>query len=526
MARYIFANFVTGDFHLLKHPGRCDNHKPPTSNEYGVTAMASTNDRNTSMTTTIKIQQMMADSGVAFGTSGARGLVSQMSGEVCAAYTLAFLQGLELAKPGQKVALGMDLRPSSPAIARACAAGIVQAGCEVAFYGVLPTPALALYAIKHGLPAIMVTGSHIPFDRNGIKFYRAEGEISKADESAIAGATVEVGAIEGDLPTANPAALHYYQQRYTELLPADLLKGWRVGVYEHSSAARDCLKQVLGDLGAEVIGFGRTDTFVPIDTEAVGEADRQRGLDWAGEYKLDAIISTDGDGDRPLMSDDTGNWLRGDIVGLLCAKFLGAETVVVPVSCNTAIEASGFFKQVIRTRIGSPYVIAGMEQVDSGGVAGFEANGGFLAGAGLTINGKSLSALPTRDSLLPALALLAMAKQQGCKLSQLTKELPQRYTASDRLQDFAVARSRALLDQLQANDNAYRSLWGDKLGGLEKCDITDGLRLIFSSGDIVHLRPSGNAPELRCYAEASSVERAQMLVDDTLRLLRQSNNYC
>lgn len=467
--------------------------------------------------TTINIQQMMADSGVAFGTSGARGLVSQMSGEVCAAYTLAFIQGLNLARRGQRIALGMDLRPSSPEIAQACVAGIRQSGCEVDFCGVLPTPALALYALVEGIPAIMVTGSHIPFDRNGIKFYRADGEISKADEAAMTGATVEVEAVAAELPAVNPAALDQYRQRYTKLFGKDLLAGWRVGVYEHSSAARDVLKDVLAELGAEVIGLERTDTFVPIDTEAVGEADRQRGRDWSTQYQLDALISTDGDGDRPLIGDEHGEWLRGDIVGLLCAKFLGADTVVTPVSCNTAIEASGWFRQVIRTRIGSPYVIAGMEQVAAGGVAGFEANGGFLAGNGLSVDAKSLAALPTRDSLLPALALLAMARGQGGKLSGLLQGLPQRFTASDRIQEFPVANSRALLDRLQADDTAYRGLWGDSLGAPVNSDTTDGLRLTFASGDIVHLRPSGNAPELRCYAEAGDAERAQSLVAETLR---------
>lgn len=469
--------------------------------------------------TTINIQQMMANSGVAFGTSGARGLVSQMNDQVCAAYTLAFLQGLALARPGQKIALGMDLRPSSPAIARACAAGIRQAGCEVEFCGVLPTPALALYGLVHGLPAIMVTGSHIPFDRNGIKFYRAEGEISKADEVAMTGSVVDVQALadEESLPAVNGKALREFQQRYTDLFADDLLSGWRVGVYEHSSAARDVLKDILAELGAEVIGLERTDTFVPIDTEAVSDADRQRGQAWVLEYKLDAIISTDGDGDRPLIGDETGEWLRGDIVGLLCAKFLGADTVVTPVSCNTAIEASGLFKQVVRTRIGSPYVIAGMEQVSSGGVAGFEANGGFLVGNGLAVNGKVLTALPTRDSVLPALAILAMARQQGGKVSALLSDLPQRYTASDRLQDFPAADSRALLDRLQGDDSAYRSLWGTELGTVIGRDLTDGLRLTFDNGEIVHLRPSGNAPELRCYAEADTMARAQALVSLSLQ---------
>jgi phosphomannomutase len=469
--------------------------------------------------TTINIQHMMTNSGVAFGTSGARGLVSQMTDEVCMAYTLAFLQSVGLANSGQKIALGMDLRPSSPAIARACAAGIRQSGCEVVFCEVLPTPALALYSLVHGMPAIMVTGSHIPFDRNGIKFYRADGEISKADEAAIAAAIVEVEPIANDetLAAANPAALKEYRQRYTDLFASDLLTGWRIGVYEHSSAARDCLKEILADLGAEVIGLERTDTFVPIDTEAVSAEDRQRGIAWAAEHKLDALISTDGDGDRPLIADETGNWLRGDIVGLLCAKFLGADTVVTPVSCNTAIEASGLFKQVIRTRIGSPYVIAGMETVGEGGVAGFEANGGFLAGNGLTVNGQALAALPTRDSILPALAVLAMARSQSGYISALLANLPQRYTASDRIQNFPVANSRALLDRLQSDDTAYRSLWGNELGSVTGRDLTDGLRLRFENGEIVHLRPSGNAPELRCYAEAGSTERAEALVGMTLQ---------
>ena len=72
---------------------------------------------------------MMADSGVAFGTSGARGLVSQMSNEVCASYTLAFLQGLDLAKPGQKIALGMDLREAQRRVYERIAA-IRWEGCH------------------------------------------------------------------------------------------------------------------------------------------------------------------------------------------------------------------------------------------------------------------------------------------------------------------------------------------------------------------------------------------------------------
>ena len=138
----------------------------------------------------IHIDALMASSGVRFGTSGARGLVTSMHDELCYAYSMAFLR--EVVRKGGAiggVVLGHDLRPSSPQIASACAAAIRSAGGQIVYAGALPTPAIALYAQQHKAAAIIVTGSHIPFDRNGIKFYRLEGEIAKADELAIQQAT-------------------------------------------------------------------------------------------------------------------------------------------------------------------------------------------------------------------------------------------------------------------------------------------------------------------------------------------------
>ncbi|MCT7085273.1 phosphomannomutase, partial [Salmonella enterica subsp. enterica serovar Oranienburg] len=73
----------------------------------------------------------------------------------------------------------------------ACAAALQQLGIETIYYGVIPTPALAYRSMQDNIPCIMVTGSHIPFDRNGLKFYRPDGEITKADELAILAAEVE-----------------------------------------------------------------------------------------------------------------------------------------------------------------------------------------------------------------------------------------------------------------------------------------------------------------------------------------------
>jgi len=468
----------------------------------------------------------MQQSGVAFGTSGARGLVVQMTDEVCEAYASAFLTVVARSFRFQRVALGVDLRPSSVGIATACARAIRSAGFSVDFCGALPTPALALHSQREQIPAIMVTGSHIPFDRNGIKFYRPDGEISKTDESAMVELRVALAGsgVPDALPAVNEQAIRAYERRYVDFFPAGMLAGLRLGLYEHSSVARDPLRRILERLGAEVVSLGRTDVFVPIDTEAVSAEDISRGRAWSAEYGFDAIISTDGDGDRPLIGDERGNWLRGDIVGLLCARYLGAKFLAVPVSCNTAIEKCGAFDRVIRTRIGSPYVIAGMQQFggEANSVAGFEANGGFLLGSAIDRAGHVLEALPTRDAVLPALAVLAAAREKGIALSGLLDALPGRYTSSDRLQNFPVAVSKRLVETWGANPALFAAFLGNEYGSPVSHDLTDGLRVVFDDQAIIHLRPSGNAPELRCYSEASKPEVAERMTKAVLARIAQA----
>ena len=473
---------------------------------------------------TILIKTLMENSGVKFGTSGARGLVDQMSDAVCYAYTAAFLQAV--AADAKQIVLGHDLRPSSPRITAACAAAIRDAGKTFIYAGALPTPALALYAAQIGAPAIVVTGSHIPFDRNGIKFYRVEGEISKADELAISTAHVTVPQIVAlaDLAAPDERVRAAYIRRYVDFFGAASLAGLRVAVYEHSSVARDVLRTILENLGAQVISLGRADVFVPIDTEAVRAEDVAQARLWAQEYQFDALLSTDGDADRPLIGDEQGEWLRGDVAGILCAQYLQAQVVVTPVSSNTAVEKCGLFAQVIRTRIGSPYVIAGMQSAH-GVVVGYEANGGFLLGSEVVRGGRHLAALPTRDAVLPMLALMSLARERGCKLSQLASSLPARFSASDRLQNFAPESSAALLANLLAAPDLMAATLAPSPGKIVGIDQTDGLRVTFASAEIVHLRPSGNAPELRCYAEADTSEQAKALCDACLERVRLSANH-
>ncbi|MDQ6974822.1 MAG: phosphomannomutase, partial [Mariprofundaceae bacterium] len=342
-------------------------------------------------TTSLHIAELMQHSGVKFGTSGARGLASDMRNHVCYAYALAFLHYLldkKWIQQGDSVAIAGDYRPSSPRIMNAVAHAVQDAGCQIINTGFIPTPAVAYFARQRGIASMMVTGSHIPDDRNGIKFYKPQGEILKQDEQALCRQSVSISqalleqndeAWEHILPELNDMARQIYIQRYLDFFPKDCLKGLKIGIYQHSTVLRDMMKDVVEGLGGSALCLGRSDHFIPVDTEAIRSEDIVLAQQWCKQYALDALISADGDGDRPLISNAQGEWLRGDIAGILCAQYLQAESVVTPISSNSAVEKSKSFKHVIRTRIGSPYVIAAMNESMQQGhtsVMGYEANGG------------------------------------------------------------------------------------------------------------------------------------------------------
>jgi len=447
-----------------------------------------------------------------FGTSGLRGPVVAMTDPVVARYAAGFIDYINASG---EVLIGRDLRESSERIAHAVAAGVRAAGAIPVDCSTLPTPALACAAASRGLPAIMVTGSHIPADRNGLKFYTSDGEIGKEDEAGITAAFAarndswaEGAFARDDTPLAR------YRARFADAFSDRPLSGLRIGVYQHSSVARDLLIEVLGDLGADVSPLGRSDRFVPVDTEAVSTDAAARLRRWSRDF--DAIVSTDGDGDRPMVADETGRILPGDVLGPITARGLGADVVVTPVTSNSLVCAMGVFDKVIRTQVGSPFVIDAMEKAQGRAVVGYEANGGFLLG----FTAGDLTALMTRDCMLPIIVPLSIAASEGKSLSALRAELPPIFTAADRLQDIEADQSQAVLAALHPGAAFSASVF-EGFGAEVSRDLTDGLRISFADNVVIHLRPSGNAPELRCYAEAAAPETAARAVTTTLERIKE-----
>lgn len=463
---------------------------------------------------------------LSFGTSGLRGLAADLMGPPAYSHTVAFLRRMQarygVAADGV-VLLGRDLRESSPGIEQICRAALEDWGMQAVLCGELPTPALALQAMGRSSPAIMVTGSHIPSDRNGLKFYRPDGEIDKDDEAAITG--MERGVANGlrlKRPAESPqartesAAVDAYLERFVGTFPRDCLKGMRIGVFAHSSVSRDLIGICLRSLSAETMELGRSASFVAVDTESIPEEQRGQLAAWSRQHRLDAIVSADGDGDRPLIVTNSGILLRGDLVGAICAGFLGADCVVTPVTANSGIERSGRFRRVVRTRVGSPYVIEGMERAgEAAAVVGFEPNGGVLVGRGAHVFGRTLSPLPTRDALIVILSTLASVNAAGTALDEQAGLFDFTPAASGKIKTSSAAAAKEFVSRL-ARDRAFRT--AIIAGAIEEVemDLTDGTRLVGRGGQQIHFRASGNAPELRCYVEAETEAAARSRLERCL----------
>jgi phosphomannomutase len=531
---------------------------------------------------------------LAFGTSGLRGLITDITDLEAYVNTRGFLDYLATvgeARPGTEVAVAGDLRPSTDgperSILRAVVRAVSDAGCLAVYCGRVPTPAVTAHGLSQNSPSIMVTGSHIPFDRNGIKFNRSKGEVLKDDEAPILRAVEVARRAEYDrpsdeslfaddgmfrspappLPTVAGEARDRYVRRYLEFFPLQALAGMRIAVYEHSAVGAAALVEILRGLGAEVFPFGRSAEFVAIDTEDISEArlrEMQVLVDKARAQfgVLHAVLSTDGDSDRPLLleiaDDGRVKFFTGDRLGIVTADYLGADALAVPVTATDAIDRHFENRNVqcVRTRVGSPYVIAAAAQMRGRSCVGWEANGGFFTFSEIERNGRRLSPLPTRDAMLPLLAALHTACERRLCLGEVFALLPARHGAAGLIDGVPADKSRALLaaiappapgmaaaifgrsrprivdasgvegeasgdvaQRLESLRNWMGSHFGVSrgFGAITRIELLDGMRALFDNHDVVHIRPSGNAPQLRVYALADSEDRARAIVAMSIR---------
>jgi phosphomannomutase len=173
----------------------------------------------------------------------------------------------------------------------------------------------------------------------------------------------------------------------------------------------------------------------------------------------------------------------------------------------------------------TPATNASSIEASASKIVGYEANGGFMVGSDIELNGKTLHALPTRDAVLPILIVLSLAHQSGAPISGLLKNLPSRFTASACIKDVLKRVSDKITNSLEFDpikkDEFLFEIYADKAVKINTINKTDGLRLIISNKDVIHIRPSGNAPELRVYIETSTMDKSEELVGLVIKALKK-----
>lgn len=361
---------------------------------------------------------------VYFGTDGVRGtyggpIINERFAERLGVAAGRFAS--RLAESGSmRVVMGRDTRSSGESLLEAVASGLSSVGIDCLFLGIVPTPAVSSAVIRERASlGVVITASHNPASDNGIKFFGPDGiKLNDAQELEI----------EGLLPTEAPTviarrtqvveAVEPYLAAMGTLLPAGSLKDWRMVVDTANGATCLTTPVVLRGLGAEVIGVGNAPDGRNINSGVGSEhcellAARVR----ASGARLG--IAHDGDGDRCIFCDETGDTLDGDEVLTLLAldalrrEALAAKTLVITVQSNlgvdTAVRAAG--GRVVRTAVGDRYVIERM--LREGSNLGGESSGHIICS----------DVAPTGDGLVAALKVLGVMLETGKPLSELRRSL-------------------------------------------------------------------------------------------------------
>ena len=389
-----------------------------------------------------------------FGTDGIRAVAGEapLDPKTIYAIGLALAHSLRRATPTPSVVLGMDTRESSDWIAAMLSAGLREGGAEVASAGVITTPAIAFLAHTHGFAAgVVISASHNPWQDNGIKIFGADGykladEIELAIEEEIFRQLETVAAPDAALlqaPPVNPSYRADYIQLLRDAVPGLSLAGQRIVVDCANGAASAIASEIFTSLrGAS--GSESSDS-KPSDSEAgAGEiilthaSPDGRNINQncgalhaevvAAEVvrnKADLGITFDGDADRALFADASGNVVNGDAVMLLAARDLHArgqlanDTVVATTMSNMGLEAalgrSGI--RMLRAPVGDKYVLEEMRR--TGAVLGGEQSGHILFFGPMPSGVK----VTTGDGLLTALILLDILQRAGKPLAELKADL-------------------------------------------------------------------------------------------------------
>jgi phosphoglucosamine mutase len=446
-----------------------------------------------------------------FGTDGIRGKVGESPITPDFIMRLGYAAGRVLASKGSKgarptVLIGKDTRISGYMLEAALEAGLTAAGVDTLLTGPMPTPAVAyLTRALRAQAGIVISASHNPYYDNGIKFFSAEGaKLGDEIEHAIEAELDRPLAVMESAKLGKARRIDDAAGRYIEFCKSTFpnhldLRGLKIVLDCAHGATYHVAPPVFHELGAEIICIGNKPDGLNINLD-VGSTHPQALQKAVLEHSADLGIAFDGDGDRVMMVDATGNLLDGDQLLYIIALGLYAKGklkggVAGTLMTNLALEHALAKHQIpfARAKVGDRYVLELLNEKNW-------KLGGENSGHILTLDKHT-----SGDAIIAALQVLHALKESGKTLAESSLALFPQVLINVTYQPKAnQAKLDLNLPQLQA---AVKSA---------EAELKDAGRVL--------LRASGTESKIRVMVEGQDAKLVRKLAEDIAEVVKNSAN--
>jgi phosphoglucosamine mutase len=443
-----------------------------------------------------------------FGTDGVRGVAN--------VYPLTTEMAMQLGRGAAyvfkndqrrpKIVIGKDTRLSGYMIENAIASGICSMGVDVLLVGPLPTPGIAFITSSMRADAgVVISGSHNPFQDNGIKFFSRDGfKLADEIEERIEQLSLSEN-MDHPRPTAKEVgkafriddAVGRYVVFLKNTFPRDLtLEGIKIAVDCANGAAYKVAPAVFEELGADLVltgikpnGYNINDGCGSLYPQALAELTRESGAQLG--------IAFDGDADRVICVDERGQVVDGDQLMAVCAcrmlkeNRLQHSTLITTVMTNMGLEVllRSLGGRMERTGVGDRYVVERMRA------------GGFNLGGEQSGHIIFLDHNTTGDGILSALQVLQVMLLEDKPLSELAG-IMQRYPQH--------------LISVGVKERKPLEAFPDVLHTVERVNARLG-----DQGRLV-LRPSGTEAVIRVMVEGSDRDLVVELAEETAAAIERA----
>jgi phosphomannomutase/phosphoglucomutase len=447
-----------------------------------------------------------------FGTDGVRWIVDRGDPEFPLRLAMAIASNFPV---GARALVGRDGRIGNNAIYHIVIGGLVAAGTKVYDADYIPTPALQYCVKELGFDyGVIVTASHNPPEWVGVKVVLSDGiEAPPNIELEIESILFEsrfrrISWVELKPIERFESAIDYYVKGVKKHIDSEKLKkkGLKVVVDCANSVSALTTPRVLKELGIKTLTINaelgmpyRSYEPTPDSLKELMQVVRAVGADFG--------VAHDGDGDRAVFIDETGNFIYGDISAIILTQYIAQKHPELPRRVVTAISTSHLLAEryfidrgieVVWTRVGFLNIARKIAEL-GGALSGFEDNGGFAYVIHQLV----------RDGTMTAALMAELIAENSKTLSQLANEIQKPHIVRTKVPIMSREEGKIIVEKVRKHYQGYKMF-----------DI-DGVKVLMPNA-VFLVRPSGTEPLLRITVESWNQSQAEALLSELLKLVEEA----